>query len=97
MFSLSDLYQLYPNRPEKSEMLKAQEVLAPYADQFKLTLTNGNLKIGTIEGMLNTLSLSRIHAIIDEPDYVYIVLHASIYILCKKDNEVKIHIKQASL
>lgn len=97
MFSLSELYKLYPERPENPEMLKAQEVLAPYADQFKLTLANGNLKIGTIGGLLNTLSLSRIHAIIDEPDYIYIVLHASIYVLCKEDNEVKIHIKQASL
>lgn len=94
MFSLSDLYKLYPERPEKPELLKAQEVLAPYIDQFKLSFNNGNLKIGTEDGLLNTLSLSRIHAIIDKTDYIYIVLHASIYILCKKNNEVKIHIKQ---
>ena len=97
MFSLSELYNLYPERPEKPETLRAQEVLAPYIDQFKLSFANGNLKIGTEDGLLNTLSLSRIHAIIDKSDYVYIVLRASIYVLCKKNNEVKIHLKQELL
>lgn len=93
MFSLSKLYELYPERPQNPDMLNAREVLAPYADQFKLSITDGILKIGTVDSVFNTLSLSRIHAILDEPDYIYIVLHASIYVLCKKDGEVKVHLK----
>lgn len=93
MHSFLQLFSLYPSKPENIEDLHAQEILAPYIGQFHITFTNGSIKIGNENNQLNTLLLDHIHAIVDDPDYIYIVLHSSIYLLCKANGEVKIHLK----
>ncbi len=93
MHPFQQLFSLYPTKPENPQDLHAQEILAPYAELFGITFQNGKIKIGNGDELLNTLSLGHIHAIVDEPDFIYIVLHSSIYVLCKETGEVKIHLK----
>lgn len=93
MLSFQQLFLLYPTKPQNPEDLHAREILAPYIEQFHITFTDRYIKIGNENNQLNTLLLDHIHAIIDDPDYIYIVLHSSIYLLCKENGEVKIHLK----
>ena len=93
MLSFQQLFLLYPTKPQNPEDLHAQEILAPYIEQFHITITNGHIKIGDNDNLLNTLPIHHIHAIIDDPDYIYIILHSSIYLLCKATGEIKIHLK----
>lgn len=93
MRSFLQLFSLYPSKPENFEDLHARERLAPYLEQFNIAFTDRYIKIGNGNDQLNTLLLDHIHAIVDDSDYIYIVLHSSIYLLCKENGEVKIHIR----
>ena len=93
MTHFEELYKKYASGKQAIDAPTVDNIVAQYGSLLNLSLTTECLVLNNYEAPLNCIPLKNIIDIIDEPQHIYIILRASIYILCKESGETRIHIR----
>lgn len=93
MQNIEALYSTYANNSSNNAAIDFEAKLSQYKDQFSITITDTEIIFGEGKESISSLLQRNVLAIVDEPEYVYIILHASMFILCKNTGEVKVNIR----
>ena len=93
MQNIEALYSTYATNNSNNVAIDFEAKLSQYKDQFSITITDTEIIFGEWKESISSLLQRNVLAIVDEPEYVYIILHASMFILCKNTGEVKVNIR----
>ena len=93
MQNIEALYSTYATNSSNNVAIDFEAKLSQYKDQFSITITDTEIIFGEGKESISCLLQRNVLAIVDEPEYVYIILHASMFILCKNTGEVKVNIR----
>jgi hypothetical protein len=93
MQNIEALYSTYATNNSNNVAIDFEAKLSQYKDQFSITITDTEIIFGEGKESISSLLQRNVLAIVDEPEYVYIILHASMFILCKNTGEVKVNIR----
>ena len=93
MQNIEALYSTYATNNSNNVAIDFEAKLSQYKDQFSITITDTEIIFGEGKESISCLLQRNVLAIVDEPEYVYIILHASMFILCKNTGEVKVNIR----
>jgi hypothetical protein len=93
MQNIEALYSTYATNSSNNVAIDFEAKLSQYKDQFSITITDTEIIFGEGKESISSLLQRNVLAIVDEPEYVYIILHASMFILCKNTGEVKENIR----
>lgn len=93
MQNIEALYSTYATNNSNNVAIDFEAKLSQYKDQFSITITDTEIIFGEGKEAISSLLQRNVLAIVDEPEYVYIILHASMFILCKNTGEVKVNIR----
>lgn len=93
MQNIEALYSTYATSSSNNAAIDFEAKLSQYKDQFSITITDTEIIFGEGKESISSLLQRNVLAIVDEPEYVYIILHASMFILCKNTGEVKVNIR----
>ena len=93
MQNIEALYSTYATNNSNNAAIDFEAKLSQYKDQFSITITDTEIIFGEGKESISSLLQRNVLAIVDEPEYVYIILHASMFILCKNTGEVKVNIR----
>lgn len=93
MQNIEALYSTYATNSSNNVAIDFEAKLSQYKDQFSITITDTEIIFGEGKESISSLLQRNVLAIVDEPEYVYIILHASMFILCKNTGEVKVNIR----
>ena len=93
MQNIEALYSTYATNSSNNVAIDFEAKLSQYKDQFSITITDTEIIFGEGKEAISSLLQRNVLAIVDEPEYVYIILHASMFILCKNTGEVKVNIR----
>ena len=93
MQNIEALYSTYATNNSNNVAIDFEPKLSQYKDQFSITITDTEIIFGEGKESISSLLQRNVLAIVDEPEYVYIILHASMFILCKNTGEVKVNIR----
>lgn len=93
MQNIEALYSTYATNSSNNAAIDFEAKLSQYKDQFSITITDTEIIFGEGKESISSLLQRNVLAIVDQPEYVYIILHASMFILCKNTGEVKVNIR----
>ena len=93
MQNIEALYSTYATNNSNNVAIDFEAKLSQYKDQFSITITDTEIIFGEGKESISSLLQRNVLAIVDQPEYVYIILHASMFILCKNTGEVKVNIR----
>ena len=93
MADFNKLYETYTTTQASSVQTDVPSILSPYQQLFDINISEEAITLGKETTLLNTIPRKNICAIIDGSDEIYIILHASIYVLNKTTGKVNINIR----
>ena len=93
MAHFNSLYEKYTSTQPSGAEIDAKTILAPYTQQFGITITDSAIILEHGQSPLNNIPRANIYAIVDEEEELYIILRSSIYVLNKVDGKIKLNIR----
>lgn len=93
--AISEIYKKYSRRPKSIDELNIALLFEAAHKDHAISVEGNNLIINSQESWspFHTISLDRVHAILDFDKTVAVVLHSSIIFISKESDAVHIHLK----
>ncbi len=93
MVDIKKLYDTYVTSQPCGKDIDFTTILSPYTQQLAITITEEEIVLEKNQTPLNRIPKKNIFAVVDEENYIYIILRASIYIVNKTTGEARIDIR----
>lgn len=97
--AINEIYKKYSRRPKSVDELNIALLFEAAHKDHAISVDGSNLIIKSQEpwSPFHTISLDRVHAILDFEKTVAVVLHSSIIFISKESDEVHVHLKPQNM
>lgn len=92
---IEEIYKQYSRRPSSPDLLDIPLLFSDDIEQHKIDLTDDHIVINSLDSRspFHSISINRVHEILNFEKVIAIVLHSSIIFLNKHDSGVNVHIR----